>query len=190
MLRMAKIDERIFTERRKQSIGSETAELLVEQIGNELYNHNLYRTFANYFAVIGLQKLEDYYIGRSDEELNHHQWIVDRLNYADVSYKYPVVPAVEVEIKDEEDTFVQTLDKEIETTVLIYNIVKAAEKNGEWETVKWLQDTLVDEQNEEEHISRKFLKIAQQDTDWVTKEDYILTSYQEAQAADSQSTQV
>lgn len=173
------IDKKIYTKRRKQSIGSKTADLLVEQIGNELYNHNLYRTFANYFAVKGLHKLEEYYISRANEEIEHHKWIVDRLNYADVSYKYPNVPSVKSDVKDEVDTFVQTLDKEIETTALIYNIVKVAEEEGEWETVKWLQDTLVDEQNEEEHISRKFLKIANQGTDWVTKEDYILTSYNE-----------
>lgn len=137
-----------------------------------------------------MYKLEDYYIGRTDEELNHHQWIVDRLNYADVSYKYPNIPAVKVNIKDEEDAFVQTLNKEIQTTALIFEIVKTAEKNGEWETVKWLQDTLVDEQNEEEYISRKYLKITQQNTDWIRKEDYILNSYQETQAADDQSSQV
>ncbi|RBQ24608.1 hypothetical protein ALNOE001_00350 [Candidatus Methanobinarius endosymbioticus] len=181
---MIKIDKKIYIERRQQSIGSEIVDLLVEQIGHELYNHNLYRTFANYFAVKGLHKLEEYYVGRADEEVKHHQWIVDRLNYTDVSYKYPNIPAVKVDIKDEEDTFVQTFDKELETTALIYNIVKAAEKEGEWGTVKWLQDTLVDEQTEEEHISRKFLKIARQDIDWVTKEDYILDYYQAAQDAD------
>lgn len=180
------INKKIFEERRKQSIGSKTAELLVKQISHELYNHNLYRTFANYFAVKGLHKLEEYYIGRADEELNHHQWIVDRLNYADVAYKYPPIPAVNVDIPDEESTFVQTLDKEIETTLLIYDIVKSAEEENDRESVKWLQDTLVDEQTEEEHISRKFLKVAQQDTDWVTKEDYILTVYQEGEAVDAQ----
>jgi ferritin len=179
---MAKINEA----RRKKSIGDKTAKLLVEQIAHELYNHNLYRTFANYFAVKGLHKLEEYYIARANEEINHHTWIVDRLNYADVSYKYPAIPPVDVKIKDEEDTFVQTLDKEIETTDLIYNIVNAATEENNWETVYWLQQTLVDEQNEEEHISRKFLKIAQQDTDWVAKEEYILDSYNAGEAADAQ----
>ncbi|MDR1721675.1 MAG: hypothetical protein LBR24_01340 [Methanobrevibacter sp.] len=177
------VDAKILETRREQSIGPKTAKLLVEQIGHEMYNHNLYRTFANYFAVKGLHKLEEYYIARANEELNHHQWIVDRLNYADVLYKYPEIPAVDVDIPDEETTFVLTLDKEIETTTLIFDIVEAAKAEKDYESVKWLQDTLVDEQTEEEHISRKFLKIARQDTDWVTKEDYILTSYQEGEAA-------
>ncbi|MDR2873335.1 MAG: hypothetical protein LBV42_01085 [Methanobrevibacter sp.] len=172
------IDKKVLKERREQSIKPKTVKLLVEQIAHELYNHNLYRTFANYFAVKGLHKLEQYYVSRANEEITHHQWIVDRLNYADVRYKYPEVPAVDAVIDDEESTFVQTVDKEIETTLLIYKIVEAAEQEKDWETVKWLQDTLVDEQTEEEHISRKFLKIARQDTDWVTKEDYILSEYE------------
>jgi len=172
--------KKINKDRRLSSIGPKTAELLVKQIGHELYNHNLYRTFANYFAVKGLHKLEDYYILRAGEELEHHGWIVDRLNYADVSYKYPAVPEVDVEIKDEEDTFLKTVDKEIETTDLICEIVNVAKEENDWETVYWLQETLVNEQTEEEHISRKFLKIARQDTDWITKEDYIITAYNEA----------
>ena len=176
-----KIDEK----RRLSSIGTKTAELLVKQIGHELYNHNLYRTFANYFAIKGLHKLEEYYTLRAGEELEHHTWIVERLNYADVPYKYPVVHEVDVEIKNEEDTFIQTLDKEIETTNLIYEIVNSAKEEKDWETVYWLQETLVDEQTEEEHISRKFLKIAKQDTDWISKEEYILDAYNEAASEDN-----
>ncbi|MCC7554040.1 MAG: hypothetical protein KO202_06095 [Methanobacteriaceae archaeon] len=171
--------------RRKSAIGEKTAELLVRQISHELYNHALYRTFANYFAVRGLDKLETYYIGRADEEIEHHEWIVDRLNYADYEYAYPAVAAVEVEIKDKLDTFVQTVDKEIETTELIYEIVNAAKEENDWETFNWLQETLVDEQTEEEHISRKYLKVAsQEDVDWITIAETVLTDYEEGQAAD------
>jgi ferritin len=183
-----KISKKIIEERRESAIADKTAKLLVEQISHELYNHSLYRTFANYFAVQGLDDLETYYIGRAEEEIDHHRWIVDRLNYAHVEYKYPSIDAVEVEIKDNVDTFVQTLDKEIETTELIYNIVNSAQEENDWETFNWLQDTLVDEQTEEEHISRKYLKVAEQeDVDWLTKADNILADYQAAQAADSSS---
>ncbi|MDR0913156.1 MAG: hypothetical protein LBM96_11255 [Methanobrevibacter sp.] len=171
------VNKKIYESRRKQSIGDKTAKLLIEQIGHELYNHNLYRTFANYFATKGLNKLEEYYIKRANEEIDHHTWIVDRLNYADVLYSYPAVDPVEVDIKDEYETFVLTLDKEIETTQLIYGIVAAAQEENDWETFNWLQDTLVNEQTEEEHISRKFLKVAEQDTDWIAKEEYILDAY-------------
>ncbi|MDR3063359.1 MAG: hypothetical protein LBU40_04375 [Methanobrevibacter sp.] len=174
------INKKIYENRRIQSIGKKTAKLLVEQIAHELYNHNLYRTFANYFATKGLNKLEEYYVSRANEELEHHTWIVDRLNYAGVLYAYPVVPEVDVEIPDEYSTFVLTLDKEIETTQLIYGIVNAAKEENDWETFNWLQDTLVSEQTEEEHISRKFLKVAEQDTDWIAKEEYILDAYNEA----------
>ncbi|KZX17229.1 ferritin [Methanobrevibacter filiformis] len=178
------VSKKTYEERRVSSISPKTAELLIAQIGHELYNHNLYKTFANYFAVKGLHKLEEYYTLRAGEELEHHTWIVDRLNYADVSYKYPAIPEVDAEIKDEEDTFLQTLDKEIETTELIYNIVNTAKEEKDWETVYWLQETLVNEQTEEEHISRKFLKTAKQDTDWIAKEEYILDSYNESSGED------
>ncbi|WP_409199571.1 ferritin [Methanobrevibacter sp. DSM 116169] len=182
-----KISNETIEQRRKSAIDDKTADLLVKQISHELYNHNLYRTFANYFAVKGLDKLETYYIGRANEELLHHQWIVDRLDYADVEFKYPAVEAVTNPIKDNVDTFSQTLDKEIETTQLIYNIVSSAKEANDWETFNWLQETLVKEQTEEEHISRKYLKIAaQEDVDWVTKADTILTDYESAQAAEGQ----
>jgi ferritin len=171
------ISEKTYEERRKGSISPEIAKLLVEQISHELYNHNLYRTFANYFAVKGLPDLEEYYIKRAEEEIDHHRWIANRLNYADVEFIYPAIPNVETVIEDEVSTFAQTLDKEIETTELIYNIVNVAKEEGDWETVYWLEKGLVDEQTEEEHISRLFLKIAKQDTDWVTKGKHILETY-------------
>ena len=180
-----KVANKNIEQRRRSGISEKAVKLLVNQISHELYNHNLYRTFANYFAVQGLDKLKTYYIARADEENLHHQWIVDRLNYADVSYSYPKVDAVDVDIKDNFDTFVKTLDKEIETTDLIYDIVNTAKEENDWETFNWLQDTLVNEQTEEEHISRKYLKIAEQESiDWVTKAETILTDYESGKAAE------
>ncbi|KZX15031.1 ferritin BfrB [Methanobrevibacter cuticularis] len=168
-------------ERRKKSIGSKTASLLVAQISNELYNHSLYMTFANYFALNGLDKLKDYYIGRAEEEIEHHRWIADRLNYADIEFSYPAINAIDIEIDDKVEPFITTVDAEIETTKRIYEIVNAAREEEEWETVYWLQELLVNEQTEEEHISRKYLKIAQQnDADWLTKADIILSEYQKS----------
>lgn len=181
-----KVSKKIIESRRESAIADQTAKLLVEQISHELYNHSLYRTFANYFAVQGLDDLETYYIERAEEEIEHHRWIVDRLNYSHVKYKYPSVDSVDVEIKDNLDTFIQTLDKEIETTELIYNIVNSAKNENDWETFNWLQATLVDEQTEEEHISRKYLRVAEQDdVDWLTKGDNILSDYKAGQEDDS-----
>ena len=47
--------------------------LFVKQIGHELRNYTLYKTFANYFGAEGLLLLQEYYNLRADEELLHHQ---------------------------------------------------------------------------------------------------------------------
>lgn len=164
-------------ERREQTISPELTEMLVNQISHELQNHNIYRTFANYFALEGLQLLEEYFIERAEEELDHHRWIVDRLNYCDVPFAYPSVPAVEIEITDRIFPFSHTVDLEIETTELIFKIADRAKEEGDWQTVKWLQDLLIDEQTEEESISRLALDIAKEESaSWFKRAELIKQS--------------
>lgn len=56
-------------------------------------------------------------------------------------------------------------------------------KEGDWATFNWLmgdddeKGRLVKEQVEEESISRTIANMAQEDTDWLTKEDTILSFY-------------
>lgn len=166
--------------RRKQTISPEVAQLLVDQIPRELHNHAIYRTFANFFALKGLTDLETYYIQRADEEINHHRWIVDRLNYCDVPFCYPSTPAVEEEFPEDDVEacvfpFQRTVDLEIETTEWIFAIADAAKAEGDWETFYWLQQTLIDEQNEEEATSRTALDIAcMNDASWIRRSKEIL----------------
>ena len=152
-------------DRKTKTISDSVGKLLVEQISNELYNHNLYRTFANFFALEGIVDLEKYYIKRAEEEYLHHKWIVDRLNEADYDFKYPCVEAIEVTFEDYIDPFKQTVLKEIETTELIYAIVDATMEEKDWQTFKWLQELLVSEQHEEESTSRTALDIISQNDD-------------------------
>ena len=58
--------------RRKCTLSDNMVELLIRQLKHELYNHNLYRTFANFFGTQGLAVLEQYYINRAEEEKLHH----------------------------------------------------------------------------------------------------------------------
>lgn len=165
--------------RRKISTLSNTVgELLVKQISHELFNHDLYRTFANYYKVQGLQKLEKYYIDRANEELVHHRWIVDRLNQCDYAFSYPDVLPVEVNISNRIVPFELTVEKEIETTELIQNIATQAMEEKDWITFGWLYELLLKEQHEEEYISRHTLKLAEIDTDWLTIQDSIIEFYE------------
>lgn len=167
-------------QRKTQTISPELAQLLVEQIPRELHNHAIYRTFANFFALKGLPDLETYYIHRADEEINHHRWIVDRLNYCDVAFCYPATPPVIEEFPEDEELacifpFERTVTLEIETTEWIFKIADYAKEECDWQTFYWLQQTLIDEQNEEEATSRTALDIAcMKDASWIRKSKEIL----------------
>ena len=54
--------------RRICTLSDKMVELLLRQLSHELYNHNLYRSFANYYGINGLAVLESYYIKRAEEE--------------------------------------------------------------------------------------------------------------------------
>ena len=160
--------------RREKTISDEIAGMLVTQIGNELHNHNVYRTFQNYFALQGLDKIARYYEMRAIEEDHHHLWILNHLNDADVPFAYPAIKPVEFAIENNVDPFKHTVDLEIRTTAGLTKIVDKAIEEKDWETEEWLKRTLIAEQHEEESTSRTALDIAQSDASWLTKGKYIL----------------
>lgn len=167
------------TDRRKCPLSNEIIEMLVKQLGCEIANHNLYRSFANYFGTEGLDKLAYYYNRRAEEEMNHHQWIFDYLTENDAVFQYPPIAAVNVDIKERSTPFDLTVDKEIETTLGINRIVDQALSEKDWATYKWL-DKLVMEQVEEESTSRSARDIANGDGSWLRKEKSILSLYEAA----------
>mgnify|MGYP000932876513 CR=1 FL=1 len=165
-------------ERRLKTLSDNVILLLNEQISHELHNHNVYKTFSNYYKFNGLYKLEKYYDERAEEELVHQRWIIDRLNQCDCPISYLPVKEVEYELSDDLSApFKFTVDLEIETTLLINNIVKVAQEECDYQTVIWLLETLVKEQHEEEFLSREALKLACVDTDWLTKQEEITDFY-------------
>lgn len=167
------------TDRRSCPLSNNIIEMLVKQLGCEIANHNLYRTFANYFSTEGLDRLAIYYNKRAEEEMNHHQWIFDYLTENDAVFQYPPIVAVNVTINDRKTPFELTVDKEIETTLGINRIVSAAFEEKDWATYKWL-DKLVAEQVEEESTSRSARDIANEEGSWLRKEKSILSLYEAA----------
>lgn len=169
--------------RRECTLSTPMIEMLVKQMSAELANHSLYRTFANYFAVEGLPKLEIYWIGRSKEEYLHHEWIYKYLTDNDAVFQYPPVPPINVDIKDRIMPFEATVDREIETTMSINKIVDQALKEADWATFQWLngeseeEGRLVKEQVEEESISRTISDMAKEEASWLRKENAILDFY-------------
>jgi ferritin len=105
----------------------------------------------------------------------HHEWIRNYLMQCNVEFEYPEVPAVNVDIDDNLIPFKNTVDREIETTGGINNIVNQAKVENDYATLKFLNGDgdefgmLVKEQIEEQKISMDIYNIAKIDTDWLTK---------------------
>lgn len=169
--------------RRKCTLSKEIQQLLLRQLKHELQNHNIYMNFANYFGVRGLVILEEYFKQRADEEYLHHSWIRKYLNENDAEYIYPTIEQFDKEITDMITPFKLTVDLEIQTTQMIYEIVDQAANEGDWATFNWLNGhdketgMLVNEQVEEESISRTVLDIAESEGSWLRKEKSIMNAY-------------
>lgn len=145
--------------RKLSLISSDVGDLLVKQIAHELKNYNLYMSFSNFFAIEGISDLEEYYAKRAEEELKHHLWIKEFLSEADYQFIYPSVDKNIETPKDVIDPFKFTIDREIETTQMIYKIYELALSEKDYMTSQWLLDVLIKEQTEEENTSRNALCI-------------------------------
>ena len=180
----AKIEGGINPYRRKCTISDEMTKLLVLQIRHELANYNIYSSFAVYFNGLGLSKLTKYWEGRATEEFHHHQWIINYLYECDAEFKYPGISSSDINIPDKEFPFKFTVDREIETTGMIYNLINKAIESKDWATFTFLTGDskefgkLCIEQREEEKISRDVLKIVQSSKeDWYTIQDAVHDLY-------------
>lgn len=170
------------SKKRNFELSDNMVDLLVKQIGHELHNYILYKTFAGYFSNVGLNLLATYYTERANEELTHHQWICDYLTERGVFFKYPAISEVNEEFTDHIDVFKLTVDVEEDTTDLIYSIVDLARQENDYLTLGWLMQNgngakLVMEQAEELDISNLALEIACQESSWLDKERAILKAY-------------
>jgi ferritin len=129
-----------------------------------MYNHFLYLSIANYFAIAGIVDLEKYYRKRADEEHVHFMWIFDYLTYQDFDFIVPSVPEIKEDVVKDVDAFTITVDKEIETTNYIDKIYELAQNEKDNLTRQWLDKLLIPEQTEEESVSRTALDIFKLDS--------------------------
>ena len=159
--------------RKLSLIGPAIGEKLVKQLGHELKNHNLYKSFANFFGLEGITALEKYYNKRAEEELHHSEWIHNFLTDADYAVKYPVVEYNTESWVDYLDPFKLTVDREIQTTQMIYSIYEMAQQEKDYMTCVWLYNFLLKEQIEEENTSRMALTIMELDADLLEKAEQV-----------------
>lgn len=160
---------------RKLVLVSETiSNLLIKQLAHELKNYNLYKSFANYYGVEGCVALAEYYSKRADEELLHHKWILDYLTDGDVKFMYPAVEQNSEKPTDYVMPFKATIDREIQTTQMIYAIYEAAIAEKDYMTASWLFDKLIKEQIEEENTSRMALTIMEEESNIYSRAKKVL----------------
>ena len=156
-------------------LSSVVGELLVAQIAHELKNHNLYRSFANFFSAEGIEDLEDYYNKRADEEQLHYEWIYTYLTDSDYKFNHPAVEQNTEVAEDYITPFEATIKREVLTTQLIYRIYEAAKEEKDYMTASWLDRKLIREQIEEENTSRMAKSIISQDADIFVRAKKILS---------------
>ncbi|MEG0773565.1 ferritin-like domain-containing protein [Clostridium sp.] len=117
--------------RKECTLSKKIQELLLRQLKHELQNHNAYMNFSNYFGVRGFVVLEEYFKQRAEEEYKHHSWIRHYLNDNDAEYIYPIIDQFNKVISDMISPFTITVDLEIDTTKMIYEIVDQAADEGD-----------------------------------------------------------
>lgn len=150
-------------------------EMLVKQLAHELKNFNLYMSFANYYAVEGYPKIEEYWRKRAQEEMHHYEWCFKYLTDADYKFNYPLIEENKDVFSDIITPFKLTVDREIETTNMICKIHEAALAEKDYMTAYWVLDPLLKEQIEEENTSRTALAIIEEDSNIYSRSKEILS---------------
>lgn len=161
---------------RKLKLFSDTiGAMLIKQAAHELKNFILYNSFANFFELEGLTPLAVYYTKRAGEEKLHHDWIMQYMNEGDCRLVYPIIEQnVEQVVTSIIDPFVSTVNREIETTQMLYKIYEQAIAEKDYMTMIWLQEPLLKEQIEEENTSRMARVIMERDGDILIKAKEVL----------------
>jgi ferritin len=144
---------------RECRLSEKMQELLNQQLRDELYNHNLYKTMENIFEVQGIDDLKEYYRKRAAEEMEHFGWIFSYMGYEDAYIEIPTVEKIKEDVSTALKIFQATVDVEIKTTASIKKIYDLAVSEGDGFTRIWLDQKLYPEQNEEESTSRTALDI-------------------------------
>ena len=179
----AKESVQIDVKRRECTLSEQMQKLMLRQMQHELYNHNVYLTFANYFGIRGLSLLEEYYKLRAHEEYIHFQWVMNWMNQNDAEFICPAVEQYSDKISDYYTPFNVTVDLEIQTSALIDEMIDLAFDEGDYATYNWLfghdpeKGRLREEQVEEEATSRTVRDIANTEGSWLRKEKSILDFY-------------
>lgn len=130
-------------------LDTKVADLLNDQINQEMYSAYLYLDFANFYADKGLNGYANWYNIQAKEEMDHAMGILNYLQANDYSITLLQINKPDKELKKLEDPLRYGLEHERYITELIHNIYHAAHLVKDYRTMKFL-DWYVSEQGEEE----------------------------------------
>ena len=130
-------------------VSEKIARLINDQIAKEQYAAQLYLSMSAWFNAKDLEGIANYFRIQSKEELMHADKMFDYL--ADVGGEIIIgeISKPPYQFTDEVSVFQDALEHERLVTKSIFNIVKAANDEGDFATTSFLQ-WFVNEQVEEE----------------------------------------
>ncbi len=128
---------------------AKVAKLINEQVNKELYSAYLYLDFANYYAAVGLDGFENWYLIQAQEERDHAMLFRQYLQNNGETVTLDAIAKPEWKPGDNMTPLKEGFRHEQYVTSLINNIYAAAAKIHDYRTMQLL-DWFVKEQGEEE----------------------------------------
>jgi len=128
---------------------AKVTKLLNEQITKEFYSAYLYLDFANYYAAVGLDGFENWYLIQAQEERDHAMLFYQYLQNNDEEVSFDTIDKPDWTRGDHSTPLHAALKHEKYVTSLINDIYAAAHEVQDFRTMQFL-DWFIKEQNEEE----------------------------------------
>ncbi|QSR88324.1 ferritin [Methylacidiphilum caldifontis] len=133
---------------------------LYKQIGSEFQAFILYLAIGSYFEIEALPELASFFFQQADEERQHALKFIRFLIDNDVPVNIPPIPAADSSFKDPESAIRLSLEREINVTKEIHELVRLAKEEKDFTSDNFLQ-WFVKEQLEEVTIMDQLLKMIQ-----------------------------
>ncbi len=135
----------------------ETKKLLNEQINKEFYSAYLYLAMANFYGEKNLNGFENWFTVQAREEQDHAMLFRQYLLNEGEQVTLAAIDAPKGKFETFRDPLTASLEHEQFVTKSIYAIYAAAQKQGDYRTVNFL-NWFVTEQGEEEKNADELIK--------------------------------
>ncbi len=140
-------------------ISEKISSLINEQIAKEQYAAQYYLSMSAWFYAQDLDGIANYFRVQSKEELMHADKMFDFLTDVGANIVIGEIPQPPHVFADALDIFDKALEHEKIVTKSIFNIVKAANDEGDFATTSFLQWFINEQVEEEANASQLLAKI-------------------------------